>query len=177
MPAIHWTNGWVGPSRGSGHWEQNNSTSAGNQTKTPRSPVRTISRLSFHTTQAPAPTQPSIDSAQPKQSLPPNFIFKNVWPKVITSQFRSHVFLCGSSEQDVEYCSDPLQPLHIWQTSLLCPPPHHHHKLAIMSIEEPGTDSWLSLPQWTGHVMQHQFGNHTVQKTQFVPYRKHQASP
>jgi hypothetical protein len=28
MPTIHWTNGWVGPSRGSGHWEQNISASA-----------------------------------------------------------------------------------------------------------------------------------------------------
>lgn len=122
MPAIHWTNGWVGPSRGSGHWEESISASAANQTKTPRSSSPYNIEVSFHTTHAPVPTQPSTDSAQPKQSLPQDFIFKNVWTKVITSLFRSHVFLCGSTEQDLEHCSDPLQPLHIWHTSLLCSP-------------------------------------------------------
>jgi hypothetical protein len=126
MPAIPWTNGWVSPSRRSGHWEQNISASAGNQTKTPRSSSTYNIEVSFHITHAPAPTQQSTNSAQHKQSLPPNFIFKNVWTNVITSQFMSHMLLCGSSEQDVVYCSDPLQPLHIWHTSLLCSPTPPH---------------------------------------------------
>jgi len=105
--------------------------------KTPRSPSPYNIEASFHITHAPVPTQSSTDSARPKQSLPPNFIFINVWTKAITSQLRSHMFLCGSSEQGVEYCSDPMQPLHIWHTSLLCSPT----KLTIMAIEEPATDS------------------------------------
>ena len=174
MPAIHWTNGWVGPSRGSGHWNQNISASAGNQTKTPRSSSPYNIEVSFHIIHAPVPTQPSTDSAQHKQSLPPNFIFKNFWTKFITSQFRSHMFLCGSSEQDVVNCSDPPQPLHIWHTSLLPPPlsqteNNSHRTASNGQLTITATITW--------HVTQHQFGNHTVQKTQFVPYRKHQASP
>jgi len=173
MPAIHWTNGWVGPSRGSGHVNRISLPLPAIKPKTLRSSSTYNIEVNFHITQAPAPTQPSTDSAQHKQSLPPNFIFKNVWTKVTISQFKSHMFLCGSSEQDVVYCSDPMQPLHIWHTWLLCSPT----KLTTMAIEEPATDSWPSLPHWTAHVTQHQFRNHTVQKTQFVPYSKHQASP
>ena len=120
--------------------------------------------VSLHITHAPAPTKPSTDSAEPKHSLPQNFIFINVWTKLITSQLRSHMSLRGSSEQEVVYCSDPLQPVHIWHTSLLCYL-HPTLKLTIMAIEEPATDCWPPPTQWTGHVLQHQFGSHTVQMT------------
>jgi hypothetical protein len=154
MRAILWTNGWVGPSRGSGHENRISLPLPAIKPKTPRSTSTYNIEVNFHITHAPAPTQPSTDSAQHKLSLPPNFTFKNVWTK-FTSQFKSHMFLCGSSEQDVVYCSGPMQPLHIWHTSLLCSPT----KLTTMAIEEPAKDSWPSLPQWTAHVTQHQFGN------------------